>query len=184
MNIKQGTILETKRLLLREMNPEIYKTVLSEFTDQNIKEYFGMDSDEELETEKARFQQGITMSGRSFLYFHLIEKQLGNVLGWCGFHTWFPFHKRAELGYVINSDASKGKGYMKEALPDIISYGFNNMNLHRIEALVAPANIPSVKLIKASHFKEEGLLREHYMKNDILEDSAIYSLLRHEFLKE
>ncbi len=174
-------IIETSRLLLREMNPDIYKKIMSGCSDKEIKEYFGIVTEEELETEKARFQQGITMSGKSFLYFHLLEKESGKVLGWCGYHTWFPFHKRAEIGYMLFADAYKGQGYMKEALVEIIRYGFDKINLHRIEALVSPDNIPSVKLIKASSFTYEGLLREHYMKNDTLEDSAIYSLLRHEF---
>ena len=73
---------------------------------------------------------------------------------------------------------------MREALPEVLKYGFNTMNLHRIEALIAPGNIPSLKLLQRTGFTREGLLREHYMKGGRLEDSVIFSLLRPEYEKE
>jgi len=176
--------LYTQDLILRELNPEIYNQVMVSFSDSEIKTFFGLPSDEELQNEKLRFQQGMTMSGKSFLYFHLLDKINGVVMGWCGYHTWFTQHLRAEIGYVLNEDVYKGKGYMSQALPAVIKYGFETMNLHRIEALISPDNIPSLKLIKRSGFTEEGILREHYMKSEKLEDSIIFSLLRQEYFQK
>lgn len=102
-------------------------------------------------------------------------------MGWCGFHTWFTKHRRAEIGYVLNHDQYKGKGNMKEALPAVLKFGFENMDLHRVEALVAPGNKPSLKLLLRSGFAQEGLLRQHYFVNGKMEDSAIFSLLRSEY---
>jgi ribosomal-protein-alanine N-acetyltransferase len=70
---------------------------------------------------------------------------------------------------------------MKEALKPIIDYGFNQMKLNRIEALIAPNNIPSLKLIKHFNFKEEGLLKNHYLKDGVYEDSLFFGLLAHEY---
>jgi ribosomal-protein-alanine N-acetyltransferase len=56
------------------------------------------------------------------------------------------------------------------------------MYLHRIEALVGPHNIPSLKLVKSFGFREEGRLREHYFINNQLEDSIVFSLLKREYL--
>ncbi len=55
------------------------------------------------------------------------------------------------------------------------------MHLHRIEALIGPDNIASLKLVKRLGFVEEGTLREHYFKNEIYEDSIIFSLLKQEY---
>ena len=55
------------------------------------------------------------------------------------------------------------------------------MNLHRIEALAASYNIPSLKLLDKMNFKKEGVLREHYSVNDRMEDSVVFSLLKSEF---
>jgi ribosomal-protein-alanine N-acetyltransferase len=37
----------------------------------------------------------------AFLYFHLLEKTDQNVIGWCGYHTWYLEHDRAEIGYEL-----------------------------------------------------------------------------------
>ncbi len=173
----QTNIFSTDRLLLRLINPDIYNQVMGTYNDEVIKKYFGFTNTIELEQEKARYRQGITMSGRSFLYFHLLEKSTSAVMGWCGYHTWMLQHRRAEIGYVLNEDRYKGQGYMKEALPFIVRYGFETMRLHRIEALVSPENKPSLRLLKKLGFQQEGHLRDHYMKNNKLEDSLIFSLL-------
>lgn len=181
MNIDVADQLNTDRLLLREMNPVIYKKVIGTFEDDAIKKYFGYETEEQLKYEKERFYQGLTMAGRSFLYFQLIEKKSLKVIGWCGFHTWFLKHRRAEIGYELFDNEYKNKGFMKEALGPVLKYGFEKMNLFRIEALLSPENIPSKRLVQFYGFTEEGLLRSHYCKDDVLEDSAIYSILKPEF---
>lgn len=54
------------------------------------------------------------------------------------------------------------------------------MKLHRIEAFIGPHNLPSQKLVQKMGFKKEGLLREHYCKKGVVEDSIVFSLLRRE----
>ena len=48
---------------------------------------------------------------------------------------------------------------MTEALNVIITLGFNEMGLHRIDAVVLPANIASIRLLDKLGFLNEGLLR-------------------------
>ncbi len=175
--------IATERLQLRRTDPETYNVILGQWNLNDIKSWFGFHSDQEAEQERERYRQGMTMAGRSFVLFHLVERSSKRTLGWCGYHTWFMAHRRAEIGYVLLDEAAKGKGYMGEALPYVIRYGFEVMNLHRIEALVGPQNEPSLKLIRKNGFREEGLLREHYLRNGQLEDSLMFSLLRHEFEK-
>jgi ribosomal-protein-alanine N-acetyltransferase len=174
-------VLVTERLKLRELNPEIYNHILSWWSGVDIKSWFGYKTDEEVEQERERFRQGMTMAGRSFLLFHLLERSTDRTLGWCGYHTWFTAHRRAEIGYVLNDESAKGKGYMGEALPQVIRHGFETMNLHRIEALVGTYNEPSLKLIRKNGFREEGVLREHYLRNGVYEDSMVFGQLRPEY---
>lgn len=180
MNTLVPDQLITDRLVLRELNPYIYKNVMTTLEDEALTKYFGFDTDEQLRYEEERFSQGLTMAGRSFLYFHLIDKVTDKVMGWCGYHTWFLKHQRAEIGYQLNRDEFKNKGFMKEAMGPILRYGFDAMNLHRIEALLAMYNIPSLKLVQHFGFSKEGLLREHYNVDGVMEDSVIFSLLHHE----
>ena len=73
------------------------------------------------------------------------------------------------------------KGIMTEAVEQVIKYGFENMQLHRIEALVADYNIASLNLLKRQGFVFEGTMRQDYVVNGKSEDSDCYSLLKHEW---
>lgn len=67
---------------------------------------------------------------------------------------------------------------MQEAVAFCIEFGFNEMNLFRIEAMTSPTNLASKRILEKFGFKEEGLLQKNYIKNDQAEDSIMYGLLR------
>jgi ribosomal-protein-alanine N-acetyltransferase len=70
---------------------------------------------------------------------------------------------------------------MGEALQHVLNHGFNKLNLHRVEALIAEENIASKKLVEKYKFIREGIMREDYCVNGKNEDSVCYSLLKHEW---
>ena len=109
-----------------------------------------------------------------------MDKSTEKIIGWCGFHTWYLDHFRAEIGYGLFDENFKNKGIMTEAMKAILEYGFKQMKLHRIEAFIGTYNIPSLKLVEKFGFTKEGILRNHYLKNNVLEDSAVFSLLQKE----
>jgi len=57
------------------------------------------------------------------------------VIGWCGFHTWYTDHHRAEIGYGIYKDEFKKQGFMTEALEAVLEYGFENFYLALFSSL-------------------------------------------------
>ncbi len=177
----QQPIIETERLLLKELNPGITDRLFTSYDDEDIAAFLGLTTENELEIEKSNFSKGLTSYRSSFKTFLLVEKATGNVIGRAGFHTWYEQHSRAEIGYSIYDEADMGKGYMKEALNAIIHIGFTDMGLNRIEAFVGTGNVPSLKLMKGLGFVQEGILRSHYFKNNRIEDSVCFSLLQSEY---
>ncbi len=169
--------LYTKRLKFRLVTPEIYREVF-ELPKTDIMNFFGISTDEELSEEQERLERGLTSFNKTFLYFQLIEKDGDRLIGWCGYHTWYTVHDRAEIGYGLISKQYMRKGIMKEALSSVIEYGFDEMNLHRIEAFASPTNLPSIKLLESHNFQKEGVLKEHYLKDGVYEDSSVYGLIR------
>jgi len=83
------------------------------------------------------------------------------VIGSCGFHNWIKNHERSEIGYEIHKQY-QNQGYMSEAIKKVINYGFQEMNLNRIEALIDPMNENSIRIVTKNGFKQEGILRGHY----------------------
>lgn len=174
-------VLETERLYLSELNPEIYNYLFTVCSDEEIKAYLGLKNTEELADEKDKFSKGLTTYFHSFKNFRILEKATGAMMGRCGFHTWIVSHRRAEVGYALLDDAFKRKGYMTEALGPVLAYGFEQMGLRRIEALAADYNTPSIKLLERYGFKLEGVVREHYVVDGVNEDSVLLSIIRPQY---
>jgi [ribosomal protein S5]-alanine N-acetyltransferase len=71
------------------------------------------------------------------------------------------FHS-AFLGYWVGAEFA-GKGYMTEGLNLLLREVFTTLGLHRIEANIQPANLPSKALAKRCGFVKEGF-SERYLK--------------------
>ncbi len=174
-------ILHTEHLSLRKITPEVFDYIYKAFSAEAQMDFLGLPTREALEKEKEKYRKGLSTFNKSFLYFQVIDKKTEKIIGWCGFHTWYLDHDRAEIGYALFGENSRRKGIMSEAFKPIIDYGFHKMNLNRIEAFISPSNTPSVRLVQKFGFNQEGLLYEHYQKDQILEDSAVFSLLRRNY---
>jgi ribosomal-protein-alanine N-acetyltransferase len=98
------------------------------------------------------------------------------LIGTIGFWRIAKEHYRAEVGYLLAADFQR-RGIMREALREVIDFGFGPMGLHSIEANVNPANIASIRLLENCGFVREAYFRENYFWNGKFLDSAIYSLL-------
>lgn len=92
-------------------------------------------------------------------------------------------HYRAEIGYEISGEYRR-QGLMTEVLDAVIRFGFEVMELNRIQAIVVSNNLPSVKLLSKLGFSEEGVLREYEFHREQFADLRLFSLLRREFRKE
>ncbi len=172
----------TKRLILKSITPAIIHELFNTKSKEEIINYFGYD--DAFEYYKIMHEKGMETHRISMFYFLLIEKQSGLPIGECGFHTWNSSHKRSELFYAIKNEESKQKGFMTEALKAVLHYGFTELKLHRIEALIADENEPSKKLLLRYGFSKEGTMREDYLVDGINEDSDCYSLLKWEWEKQ
>lgn len=175
------TEFHTDRLVLTKISPEVVDFVYQNFSDDEIIAFFGLESNGALAVEKEKYNAGLSTFNKTFLYFTLTDNKNGKVIGWCGYHTWFTNHNRAEMGYALYNDNLKRQGIMSEALSIILPYGFKTMKLHRIEALTATYNTASINTLAKFGFKREGVLREHYFINNKMEDSVMFSLLQHEY---
>lgn len=169
---------ETKRLLLRKQTPEVLRELFKTQSDSDLIQILHLDSFEELRKEHEKNTKGLSTYNREFVWFQILEKETEQNIGWGGFHVWYTDHDRAEIGYGLNDDKHKNKGYMTEAIEFFINYGFEKMNLHRIEAFVGKDNIPSLKLMEKFGFEKEGHLKEHYLINGVYEDSLVFGLVK------
>lgn len=174
-------MIETNRLILNPLTPSVINSLFETKSKNEIMQFLGCNDDEFIRYQEMH-EKGMETHRLSFYSFVIILKQTNKPIGEIGFHTWNSTHRRAEAYYMLRNDVDKQKGYMSEAFPEVLKFGFSEMNLHRVEALVADWNEPSVKLLVKNGFVKEGIVREDYVVNGKNEDSVCYSLLKHEWL--
>ena len=105
------------------------------------------------------------------------------LIGTCGYNIWVRPAHRSLLGYDLNR-RHWGQGLMGEALRAILDFGFDAMQLNRVEALTFPQNTASKRLLTKLGFKKKGLLREYEYPKGSPQDMAIYALLARERLRQ
>lgn len=98
------------------------------------------------------------------------------LIGTIGYWKTEAAHHRAEIGYLLMPDYW-GQGFMDEALKAIITYGWDTMMLHSIEARINPQNAASKNLLLKNGFEKEGYFKESYHYAGRFLDTEILSLV-------
>ena len=176
--------LETTRLILKGISPEDMNHIFGSMKKDAIMQLLGHRNEAEYFKELEKQQNGYATYIRRFLLFLLHDKLSGKIIGRCGIHNWNPDHFRAEIGYNMTEESYKRKGFMSEAVEAVVAYGFREMKLNRIEALVAPWNTPSIRLLIKNNFIQEAVLKQHYFHEGKFEDSIMFALLRESYYNE
>jgi ribosomal-protein-serine acetyltransferase len=86
----------------------------------------------------------------------------------------------AEIGYWIDKD-HEGKGIMTESVKALINYGFNELNLHRIQIKCDARNVRSKRIPERLGFKLEGTIRENHKYEEGFSDGLTFGLLKSEW---
>ena len=172
--------LDTERLVLREINKKDADAIFSTFSNDDVIRYYGQEKFNTIEeAEKIIDIFEANYSGKRGIRWGIERKDTQELIGTIGFHAWLPKYKRAEIGYEIHPKHWRN-GYTHEALLKIISYGFEEMDLARIGAIVFTENEASNKLLTKIGFHNEGLLRKYMYQNGKPHDTYIYSFLKGE----
>ncbi|HXQ91702.1 MAG TPA: GNAT family protein [Nitrososphaerales archaeon] len=106
----------------------------------------------------------------------LVHHLKGEVVGSCCFWNFEGFHC-AELGYELARKYWR-QGIMVEAVSAVLTWGFNELKLHRVEANPLAKNIPSRSLLLKLGFTYEGNLRERIYFRGHFEDQLYFGLLK------
>jgi ribosomal-protein-alanine N-acetyltransferase len=171
-------LLSTPRLLLRDLRPTDLDDLYEYASDPEIDRYTPWDryksldeAREDLQSYIARYEQG---QFRAWGIEHRADKKL---IGITNFGFISKEDRRAEMGYTI---ARKywGQGLATEAAQALIKYGFEKLDLARIEAVVLPENKASSKVLLKVGMQFEGLLRSYQVWKDKPSDLEMYAIVR------
>ncbi|MGE7625367.1 GNAT family N-acetyltransferase [Viridibacillus sp. NPDC096237] len=175
---KEFPIIETKRLILRQVTTEDAEDLFTYLSDKDVVKHMGLEPFKTVNDvwDEIRWYDSIFKEGTG-IRWGITLKDSGKVIGSCGFLNMLTKHYRTEVGFELSKDYW-GKGIASEALEAVVKYGYQHFQLERIEALIEPNNLPSQKLVEKQGFKREGLLRHYEFTCGKFDDLYMYSIIK------
>lgn len=176
--------LETDRLVLRKLQKEDAQALYEYFSLDDVTKYCDLESFKEIqEADELIKNWNQRYEKNQGIRWGITLKSESRLIGTCGFHNWIMEHHKAEIGYELNPQYWN-KGIMTEAIQEILKYGFQVLELNRIEAFIDPQNISSRKLLEKSGLREEGLLKEVFFEKNRFVDANIFAILKRDFKEQ
>lgn len=175
---------ETERLILRQVEDKDVEQLYEMLSDAEVAKFdYFYPVTSKLEVMKFIERYKKELEGNEEITWGITLKETNKLIGTCCLGDFDEGARRAEIGYDITR-TEWGKGYATEALEAVIDFGFNVMNLNRIEATITPGNDASVKVLSKLNFIQEGIVRERDLIKGKLEDGIIMSILKRDYIKK
>ena len=176
--------LSTERLLLRPFRMTDVDDLFAYTHDSEVARTSSWDAHLTIDEARAfleRTLRGYERGERSIWAMeHLAD---GRMMGTIGLYEVTTQHARAVLAYALARPAWNS-GYTTEAASRIITYGFENLSLNRIEGFCLPQNGASRRVMDKVGMTYEGTLRERMWLKGAFRDLAFYSILKAEWTEQ
>lgn len=174
-------MIQTDRLILKEMTPNDCPGVLEIFSDPLVVEFYDIQpiTDQAgalrlIEGFAAWFKLG------QAIRWGVWHAETDQLIGTCCFDQIHPRFRRVNLGYNLASDFW-GQGYASEACRAIIELAFKNglaTEVNRIQAITVPENVKSEMVLHRLGFQCECLLREYGYWEGLPRDMNMFCLTK------
>jgi len=166
--------IETDRLVLKNIAIDDRNFIFSQFSDDVVNRYL---FDAEPVTDMQGADEIITLYVQPEPRFQhrwvIMKKSDGTKMGTCGFHCWNQEDCKVEVGYDLKEEFW-GKGYMQEAMKEIILFPMNEMHIIEISACIYIDNQRSTRLVENLRFVLSGSMYQSFRNKEYLHN--IYSL--------
>ena len=146
MSYGKCQIIETKRLILREVELGDAEAVFALFNEPEVMKYF-TNTPRSVEEARERIQRDINhYTEHGFGLWATILKDTGKMIGQCGLLAQIVDEVgETEIGYTL-AKKFRGQGFATEATKAIKDYGFNKLNFDRLISIIDPNNTASQKV--------------------------------------
>lgn len=175
-------ILTTDRLQLRQIQPEDAEAIFAIKSDLEVTKHYGQEPHRTLSNTLAWLQRlKESYEHQEDIAWGITLKDQNSVIGVGVLWNFDSSFHCAEIGYELHPNYGK-QGIMTEALSAILTFGFVELDLHRIEANPLTENTASRNLLLKLGFTYEGNLRQRHFFRGHFEDQLYFGLLKDQWL--
>jgi len=108
--------------------------------------------------------------------FVITDAKDGFFLGGCGLNRFDYANRTANIGYWVRTSRTKG-GVATAATQLLVKLGFGDLELNRIEIMVAVDNKASQRIAEKTGAIREGILRSRWIVREKVYDMVMFSLI-------
>ncbi len=174
-------VLTTERLLLRRLTAADLDNLFAYTSDPEVAKYIRRPLHHSRADAKAYFTTFLDAYRQGDVAPWGIEHRRDRgIIGTCGFLYWSSEHARSQVYYAL-ARPYWGQGYMPEAVRAVLTFGFETMQLNRIDGTCWVENAASARVLEKVGMHVEGILRQFVFVKGAFRDIRWYSLLRDEY---
>ena len=160
----QIPVIETERLTLRAFSINDIPIYRKEFEKEAVQRYLGgvlvlKDDIKDAQNWLRNINERLLRQKLVFTWLIVKKDDLSASIGRIDLGG-FTNKKVAEVSYYI-WEKYWGYGFAVEALSSVVEFGFNDLNLERIQAVVDVRNKASERVLEKAGFEKEGMLRKY-----------------------
>ncbi len=168
-NIISFPELTTENLQLRKVNLEDIHEIYKIRSDENISTYLDRPVCKSIdEAKKFILKMNEDFENKETIYWAICKKGEKKLIGTICLWKILMSESKAEIGFELFTEY-QGKGIMREAVPRVIDFAFNELGLYIIEGAVEMGNKRSIMLLERHGFKVSHVYDDN-------EDMILYEL--------
>lgn len=175
--------LEMERFRLRQLGPDDAEAVFAYLSDAEVMKYRTVGTMTTLEAAREWIKKKETEfeEGR-IIRWAIARKEDDRLIGTVLYHHIETLHRRAEIGYDLAREYW-GQGVVTEVLRKVIEFGFESMELNRLEAQLVSTNIGSRRVLEKNGFAVEGTLKQYWVKDGEFWDALVMGLVKEQYVQ-
>lgn len=169
------------KIYLSPMNPDDYEIYTEWINNIEISSPLGNSSSNFCLTKEKEILETLATGGH---HYAMVRSEDDKLLGNCSLFDLDMVNRHGELGIFIGDVSNHNKGYGREAIMLILSYGFKILNLNNIMLKVFSYNENAIAAYKKCGFKEFGRRREVSLIKGKYYDDIYMEILSRDFQSE
>ncbi|MFI1156243.1 GNAT family N-acetyltransferase [Streptomyces sioyaensis] len=175
--------IRTERLDLRPVSQDDFEAIHAYRHRPEVSRYLYSDPFDEAASRDfvaSRSTRTTLRESGDVLQLAVVVRDSGTLVGDVTFVWKSSAHRQGRIGYVFHPDHA-GHGYATEASRALLKLGFEELQLHRIQAELDGRNTASARLLERLGMRREGHLRENEFLDGEWADEVIYAMLAREW---